>query len=121
MSISVIELSEREPCVMCGYRLCFEKGYGPDFGLCSACATEIVQSYDETHGGEKVQARPRPQLSVSARWRVLRRDNYTCMSCGETERPLHVDHIIPRCQGGDDDEDNLQALCDKCNLKKGGK
>jgi hypothetical protein len=32
----------------------------------------------------------------------------------------HVDHVIPRRLGGDDSMDNLQALCKRCNLAKGG-
>jgi 5-methylcytosine-specific restriction endonuclease McrA len=31
-----------------------------------------------------------------------------------------VDHIVPRKLGGDDSMDNLQAMCKRCNLKKGG-
>ena len=28
---------------------------------------------------------------------------------------LEVDHIIPRANGGQDDDKNLQLLCDNCN------
>ena len=31
----------------------------------------------------------------------------------------HVDHITPVRFGGTDDESNLQALCERCNLAKG--
>ena len=34
---------------------------------------------------------------------------------------VHVDHIIPRIEGGTDAPDNLQALCQSCNLVKGRK
>lgn len=30
------------------------------------------------------------------------------------------DHILPRCQGGKDNPDNLQTMCSFCNLQKGG-
>jgi hypothetical protein len=37
-------------------------------------------------------------------------------ACGE--RPLDVDHIIPRSRGGRTELANLQALCSKCNRSK---
>lgn len=55
-------------------------------------------------------------------WEVLARDKWTCCSCGRsTQRDgivLHVDHILPRSKGGTDEIDNLQTLCDKCNIGK---
>ena len=32
---------------------------------------------------------------------------------------FHVEHIIPKQHGGDDDEDNLCLSCARCNLNKG--
>lgn len=44
-----------------------------------------------------------------------------CSNCGD---PLpigwHADHIMPYSKGGETDVSNGQALCAKCNLKKGG-
>lgn len=62
----------------------------------------------------------------SAKWKrirlqVLRRDGYMCQQCGQTEGKLHVDHIVPRRLQGTDDLSNLQILCQKCNLSKGGR
>jgi hypothetical protein len=51
------------------------------------------------------------------RERVLRRDNYTCMYCGQ--EATQVDHIIPRKRGGGHDLDNLVACCAPCNSRKG--
>ena len=34
---------------------------------------------------------------------------------------LHCDHIISVAQGGTDEMDNLQTLCDDCNLAKSDK
>ena len=31
---------------------------------------------------------------------------------------LHVDHIHPRRKGGPTTQDNLQTLCEKCNIGK---
>lgn len=60
-------------------------------------------------------------------WRKLRevvfnRDGAICIQCGEDDKSLlHVDHIIPKRIVGDEGGiDNLQILCRKCNLSKGG-
>lgn len=47
---------------------------------------------------------------------ILRRDHYTCLCCGESDRGLlQVDHIMPRSMGGSHSPENLQTLCGKCN------
>ena len=33
----------------------------------------------------------------------------------------HVDHVIPRVEGGRGEPDNGQVLCRDCNLEKGAK
>lgn len=53
------------------------------------------------------------------RERILKKYNYKCVNCNATEK-LEIDHIIPVSRGGREDEDNMQVLCKKCNLKKGG-
>lgn len=52
---------------------------------------------------------------------ILRRDNYTCMYCSEQHntRNLTIDHIIPRCFGGQTTWTNCVCACKKCNSKKG--
>ena len=55
------------------------------------------------------------------RERILIRDGYCCQRCGETEGKLHIDHIVPKRLGGSDLEENLQVLCQNCNLQKGGR
>ena len=49
---------------------------------------------------------------------IYKRDNHTCQYCGST-RHLTIDHIIPRCRGGDDSWENLVVACSSCNTKKG--
>lgn len=62
-------------------------------------------------------------VSDSVRYEVLKAGGGRCALCGCTknERPLDVDHIIPRSRGGSNDISNLQVLCSKCNRSKGNK
>jgi len=50
---------------------------------------------------------------------VLRRDNHTCQYCGGNNRPMTIDHIIPRSFGGSDSWENLVCACLPCNAFKG--
>ena len=62
----------------------------------------------------------RKPIPGKLRHRVFERDNYRCRECGATnkETTLHVDHIKPVAKGGTNEIDNLQTLCEKCNLAK---
>ncbi|MFH8119917.1 MAG: HNH endonuclease [Candidatus Aenigmatarchaeota archaeon] len=64
--------------------------------------------------------RIREPIPKSLRQEVFKRDGYKCVECGATKETttLHVDHIIPKSEGGTDELDNLQTLCEKCNLAK---
>lgn len=43
-----------------------------------------------------------------------------CQGCGNSiGKDFHADHVIPYCKGGKTVIQNGQALCSKCNLKKG--
>lgn len=60
---------------------------------------------------------------------VIERDKWTCQNCGQKVHDdlhwlpdkCHVDHIIPVSKGGSNDLDNLQVLCQACNLTKSKK
>ena len=43
-----------------------------------------------------------------------------CVYCGEKWGD-QLDHVIPRCQGGSNENDNLTPCCNECNMKKSGK
>lgn len=52
------------------------------------------------------------------------RDGYRCVTCNTSHddvKDWHVDHIIPRSVGGADVEENCQAICGRCNNRKGPK
>jgi hypothetical protein len=67
---------------------------------------------------EEVAARMRIPDAVRAA--VIVRDGGRCRRCGST-RNLEVDHIVAHSRGGSSEEDNLQALCRRCNRRKAGK
>lgn len=56
-----------------------------------------------------------------SRRNVLIRDQFTCAYCGSQERPITVDHVVPRSQGGGSNFDNCVACCRACNTKKGAR
>jgi hypothetical protein len=51
---------------------------------------------------------------------VWQRDQGRCVQCGAQEY-LEFDHVIPLSMGGATSANNLQLLCRKCNLAKGGR
>lgn len=69
----------------------------------------------------KKQPHKRIGLSKRVRFEVLQRDNFTCQYCGRSKPDvvLHVDHITPVCEGGQNDLLNLVTACADCNLGKG--
>lgn len=64
---------------------------------------------------------PLDRKSTSLRERVLKRDAYRCVYCGEQFQgdALTLDHVEPRMRGGDSSEGNLVAACQACNAQKG--
>lgn len=73
----------------------------------------------EVAGGHKTGRDP----SLRLRFRVMKRDNFSCRACGASPalQPglvLHVDHIEAWSPGGETVEENLQTLCEPCNLGK---
>ena len=55
---------------------------------------------------------------------IFRRDENTCQYCGlktKNSKNLTIDHVHPRCLGGDDSWTNLVTACRQCNSKKGNK
>lgn len=62
----------------------------------------------------------REDICSSLKTKVYQKCNGQCKTCGSSSN-LHYDHIIPVKQGGKTEIDNLQLLCDQCNLQKGDK
>lgn len=71
----------------------------------------------------------RKSISAKKRLEVLKRDNFTCQSCGKSPAlypelqidvvKLEIDHYQPHAKGGPDDLENLHTLCIQCNRGKG--
>lgn len=66
------------------------------------------------------EANKRPPIPRDVVDTVWNRDGGKCVYCGSGEN-LHLDHIIPFSKGGDTSVENLQLLCQKCNLEKSNK
>ena len=59
-------------------------------------------------------------VSPGRRVQIITDQGGTCLRCGTTE-DLTIDHIVPRSQGGSNQSDNLQVLCEPCNAAKGAR
>lgn len=78
-----------------------------------------LQTKREVH--EKVRAQGPRDAPLSLRFRVLRRDSFRCVLCGDNPSAnptcvLNVDHVTPYSKGGATIEQNLRTLCASCNL-----
>ena len=59
----------------------------------------------------------RPSIPKHIRSEVFRRDGYSCRHCGSGHK-LQIDHKTPYSWTKDDRIENLQTLCQPCNLRK---
>lgn len=57
------------------------------------------------------------------RKKIYEKDNWVCQYCGEKVTPgnITLDHFIPQCQGGTNEQCNLRTACLLCNSIKSGK
>ena len=65
----------------------------------------------------------RRDINLRLRFKVMQRDNFKCCMCGRSPATtpgleLHIDHIKPWSKGGETVMENLQTLCQDCNLGK---
>jgi len=64
------------------------------------------------------------EVRPGLRFRVFLRDRFRCVVCGGSPAThvnieLHADHILAVANGGRTVLENLQTLCQDCNLGKG--
>lgn len=63
----------------------------------------------------------RKYMTKADRFRILKRDNYTCRYCGKNAEDgvkLEIDHVISLKDGGDNESENLITSCFNCNRGK---
>jgi len=75
---------------------------------------------EKTLNHKKGMKKSRTPITRQLRHEVFKRDDYKCLECGASnkKRTLHIDHIVPVSRGGTDELENLQTLCEQCNLSK---
>jgi len=96
------------------------------------CATAPTVERNEVEpicgnkGNTTVEVPAPRSIPLALRYKVLCRDRFRCVICGASPAKditveLHVDHIYPYSLRPQNVEENLRALCYKCNLGKGAK
>ncbi len=88
--------------------------------------TSVVKEPEEEIKKISVPSEDRHEIKLGLRYKILSRDKFKCIKCGtspatDPKCKLHIDHIIPFSKGGKTILDNLQTLCEKCNLGKGNR
>ena len=68
--------------------------------------------------GERVEATTRGKVSTRRCAIVIASQNGRCRICCDRLSTFEIDHIIPLWLGGDDIDDNCQALCIPCHRYK---
>lgn len=65
----------------------------------------------------------RHSISKKLRFEIFKRDAFKCQYCGQVapDVVLHIDHIKPVADGGDNDISNLITACVDCNSGKGAR
>ncbi len=65
---------------------------------------------------------PKPKVKFNRR-NILARDGHRCQYCGRrfVTAKLSLDHVLPRCRGGQATWENIVCACLGCNLRKGGR
>lgn len=83
---------------------------------------QTLSSYQEYQRGaddHQKNKSKRKQWGVRVRNKIARSQNWRCAICKELLPELfHLDHIIPLCNNGKDELQNLEILCPNCHGSK---
>lgn len=96
--------------------------YSKKFSMDEKAIADAISQSHRIVSEQEARKRERAKVTQKLRHKVLERDHYRCVHCGASAidgAKLHVDHIIPIAHGGKTELDNLQTLCEACNLGKG--
>jgi 5-methylcytosine-specific restriction endonuclease McrA len=74
--------------------------------------TELLRRTRQTVVGRDYQ-----RIEHDTRTFVWARDRGRCRNCG-SDRNLQFDHIIPKSLGGSNVAENVELLCQSCNVRK---
>jgi len=122
------QFTMRKPC-KCGSMLGrIREVNGQDTVRCIACETYCYCApRTETGRAQRSVTTVHNGIKPKLRSRIIERDGNRCQWCKADDRPLHVGHIVSVDAGfaaglTDDeinDEENLVAQCEECNLGQG--
>ncbi len=81
------------------------------------CSTSCKSKFKNNNPKLFHEGYERHSIPSELRKIVFKRDDGKCKRCGSDE-DIHYDHIIPVSKGGSTSENNLELLCQTCNLSK---
>ena len=105
-------------------RVCFDTVWGGALNkFVDWASNEGFLSPSLIHKSQDLGRRTSRDINLRLRFKVMQRDNFKCCACGnapaiDPSTILHIDHIIPWSKGGETIMENLQTLCQNCNLGK---
>jgi hypothetical protein len=85
--------------------------------------TDDPEIYVKDNGGaiKAIIRKSTRQVDEWMRWAVWRRDKFTCVYCGETNKAMTVDHVLAQELGGETVVENMVTSCRWCNKQKANK
>jgi len=95
------------------------------FKTCKVCGDQFMS---RCHNGKycshecrsiansKMRNYPSQKQWLSIREFILERDNFSCVDCKKQATVVHHKKFV--CDGGNNDPENLESLCDACHGKR---
>lgn len=129
MTIDRDNFAMRVPCRFCGHAMGnIRESGGQDVVRCNSCGRACYNApRTETGRAQRSVTTVHAAIKPKQRARIIMRDGARCVWCRSADRNLHVGHIISVDAGMQfglsdaeiNDDENLVALCEECNLGQG--